>query len=86
MKIDRIWTRRDLLMAFGGTAVVVGTIAVAPTAHAENRQPKDAVGYQGSPKDGKRCDGCAHFVDGGSCRLVAGAIAAAGWCQLWTPA
>ena len=48
---------------------------------------KDALHYQDSPKDGKRCADCAAFLGATAensgeltCKLVAGPISANGWC------
>jgi hypothetical protein len=41
--------------------------------------------YQPSPKNGQRCDKCFAFEPPAGCKLVAGTISPAGWCQLFAP-
>ena len=65
-----------------GAAVLVATAFSAQPAAAGN-MTQQAAGYQKTPKDGKRCDGCSLFQAPSSCKLVAGTIDPAGWCRFW---
>ena len=42
-----------------------------------------AAGYQVTPKDGLQCSTCTLFQAPSSCKLVAGDIAATGWCRFY---
>jgi len=45
---------------------------------------KEKLMYQDSPKDGKRCVDCLHFLpDTNECKLVEGSISPDGWCILY---
>lgn len=77
-------TRRAFFgrLALGGAALL-GTGLAGREARAKAK--KAAVSYQAQPKNGARCADCAFFVDGGSCKLVAGEISPEGWCTLFQP-
>jgi len=82
-------TRRNLLVLTAGLGVLRGTMAQA----LESEIAKDEVGYQDVPRDGHVCAQCVYFVFGNTtgttlqsrCKLVAGPINPAGWCQIWSP-
>ena len=45
---------------------------------------KEAIQYQETPKDGKVCRDCMHFLpETSECKLVAGHINPEGWCRLF---
>jgi hypothetical protein len=54
---------------------------------------KAQVGYQDVPRDGKVCAQCVYFIfkpavgntPQSRCRMVAGPINPAGWCEIWAP-
>lgn len=78
-------SRRSLLrgatLATGAVALLGATLT---TQRAEaGNMTQQAAGYQPTPKDGKRCDGCSLFQAPASCKLVAGTISPAGWCRFW---
>lgn len=78
-------TRRGLLgrVTLATSAVVLlGATLETQRAQAGN-MTQQAAGYQPTPKDGKRCDGCSLFQAPTSCKLVAGTIDPAGWCRFW---
>jgi hypothetical protein len=77
-------TRRDFLftVAVGGGAVI-GASLIAEPAQAATKMPQKAVSYQATPKGKARCDNCALWQPPSSCQLVAGTIAASGWCVLY---
>ena len=83
-------SRRALLK---GTVVLAGSAvlaAVSAPVLAQQMLDKSAVKYQDTPKDGKDCNSCIHFVPGattgaaGACKVVAGDVAAAGYCLAYT--
>ncbi|HVE03501.1 MAG TPA: twin-arginine translocation signal domain-containing protein [Rhizomicrobium sp.] len=79
-------SRRGLLRgagaAMGGAAILAAETLTPQRADAGNMTQK-AAGYQPTPKDGKRCDGCSLFQPPSACKLVAGPIDPAGWCRFW---
>jgi hypothetical protein len=76
--IAKFVTRRAVLVAAASAAPLLA-LGGAEAASL----PPTAVGYQASPKDGKRCDGCNLFVAPKSCKSVSGEISPSGWCKLW---
>jgi hypothetical protein len=79
-------SRRSLLrgatLAAGGAALLAVTLTTQ-SAEAGNMTQK-AAGYQPTPKDGKQCSTCSLFQAPNACKLVAGDIAAAGWCRFYS--
>jgi len=78
-------SRRGLLRASTmavGAAALFAAAMVSERAEAGNMRQK-ASGYQPTPNDGKRCDGCSLFVAPNSCKLVAGDISPQGWCRFY---
>jgi hypothetical protein len=63
----------------------VGAISLAGSANAQvaKKAAQSAVKYQQSPKDGKSCSKCQHFIAPGSCRIVDGAINPNGFCIMF---
>lgn len=65
-------------------------LATMPKAIAEKLSKAD-VQYQEQPKAGKDCDDCIQFItdparkDRGTCKVVAGAVSAHGYCLAFTP-
>jgi anaerobic selenocysteine-containing dehydrogenase len=53
------------------------------------KMPQKQAQYQDTPKNGQRCDGCQFYIPGdgnvGKCQVVAGEVAAEGWCALYAP-
>lgn len=83
--------RRSLLKKAAGISVGIAAAGIAATQGARAAgMAKTAVKYQDTPKGGHRCDGCSLYIPGatakanGTCKAVAGSIAPAGWCMLWT--
>lgn len=79
-------SRRRLLRDAGaaaGGAAFLATAAFVPQRAEAGNMTQQAAGYQPTPKDGKRCDGCSLFQAPSSCKLVAGTIDPAGWCRFW---
>ncbi len=79
-------SRREVLCA--GT-LSLSLVAVAPLLlraepAAQQKVAKAQVQYQDSPKEGKKCADCAHFVQPNGCRLVEGTISPQGWCSQFT--
>lgn len=80
-EVSRRSLLRGVTIAAGGAALLATTLT-AQSAYAGN-MTQQAAGYQITPKDGKRCDGCSLFQAPSSCKLVAGTIDPAGWCRFW---
>ena len=81
---NRPFTRRAVLRhAVTTLPIAAAAASVASLAHA--KQTQDEVGYQASPNNGQRCDGCALWLGNGKCAAVEGDVSASGWCQLFTP-
>lgn len=83
--MDNCWksaclSRRSVLIAAAGAVPV---LALGVTGASATQLSQTAAKYQGSPKDGKQCDGCKFFQSPSSCKTVAGTIAATGYCSLW---
>ncbi len=82
-----ISTSRRRLLGIGLTTLAGGILAVA-TARAQDADSKveqSVVQYQGSPKDGQKCSGCANFVAPNACKVVQGNISPEGWCVAYAP-
>jgi len=48
------------------------------------KTPKETVKYQDTPKDGKTCKECMHFIaETNECKTVEGSIAPEGWCNIY---
>jgi len=84
--------RRRLLAQAAALPVLLvlptsGEAAAAPA----GRASKEDFHYQDQPNEGKRCANCVQFVPpaagqpSGTCRIVAGAISANGWCMAYSP-
>jgi hypothetical protein len=92
---SREFSRRSILRNSAFTAGGVGTIMVGGaallgammsanrTAEAQTKMTPTAVSYQGTPQGPQRCDNCTQFQLPAACKVVSGAIAAAGWCKLY---
>jgi hypothetical protein len=86
----KTYTRRAALSLTAGT---LATLAAAPQAKADGQLAKAAVGYQDVPKNGQVCAQCVYFAfapatssaPASHCKLVAGLISPAGWCEVWAP-
>jgi hypothetical protein len=77
-EVSHVVSRRGLLIAAAGAAPLF-----AMTRAKAASLPPTAVGYQASPKDGKKCSDCKLFVAPAACKSVSGAISPDGWCKLW---
>jgi hypothetical protein len=90
--MPKTYTRRAALTL----ATATGAAALALTARPAKADPdlsKAAVGYQDVPSNGKVCAACVYFEfypataagPASRCKLVAGLINPAGWCEVWAP-
>ena len=83
-------TRRNLIALSAGLLPLATISARADTVPAIT---KSQVGYQDIPRNGQVCAQCVYFIfkpaSGATpqsrCKLVAGPISPAGWCQIWAP-
>jgi hypothetical protein len=86
---DITHTRRGLLGL--GAGLALGGLAASPAR--ADMLSKSAVGYQDVPNGGKVCAQCVYFefkpatgaTPASRCKLVAGNINPAGWCEVWAP-
>jgi hypothetical protein len=52
--------------------------------HAAGKAKQSAVQYQDTPKDGKKCSDCVHFISKtNECKVVEGTVDPDGWCSLF---
>ncbi len=84
-------TRRSILI---GAAALTGlpALVASQSASAAGTVPQASAHYQAKPNaNGQHCSLCNYYLPGasatavGQCKLVAGAIAPTGWCQLFAP-
>lgn len=84
-------SRRKFLKVTMAGAAVAGASALAscmthqPVARGAGTTPKSVARYQDSPNRGRRCGGCAHFLEPNACEIVAGEISPNGWCRFHEP-
>jgi hypothetical protein len=79
-----VLSRRTALQA----AIGLTTIGAAGRALGQQQPQKidqKTAMYQPTPKNGQSCAKCFAFEPPASCKLVAGTISPAGWCQLFAP-
>jgi hypothetical protein len=80
-------SRRAALKAGLAILGVAGAAGIATRARAQSaKADPSTVGYQTKPNNGQQCSTCVQFVSPASCKIVSGTIAAAGWCELYSPA
>lgn len=76
-------SRRALL---GAAGLIAGSAAAAPViCRADAKVSQREASYQTSPRGEARCAVCTQFQPPTSCKLVAGAISATGWCAFFAP-
>ena len=81
-------TRRAVLCGTAGAfgaATLIGIIAVAGPALADNKIAQKAVNYQETPKGTASCSNCALFQAPDACQNVSGDISPQGWCKIYRP-
>jgi len=82
-------TRRNLLALTAGISLAHMRAARA----LDSEIAKNEVGYQDVPRSRRVCAQCVYFVFEPSiggvpqsrCKMVAGKINPAGWCEIWAP-
>ncbi|HEO99272.1 MAG TPA: iron oxidase oxidoreductase [Epsilonproteobacteria bacterium] len=75
-------TRRD----FFKSLTALGLMSFVTTA-AYAKGSKELFEYQETPKDGKRCKECMHFLpETNECKVIEGSITPEGWCSLYIEA
>jgi hypothetical protein len=87
-KADNDCQRISRRAALSGAAVALGSAAIAAAvtqAAAQQKISQADATYQGTPKGGQHCDGCANFQPPNACKFVQGSVSPNGWCQLFTP-
>jgi len=84
-------SRRKFLKVTMAGAAVAGAGALAscmtrqPVARGAGTTPKSVARYRDRPNKGRRCGGCAHFLEPNACEIVAGDISPNGWCRFHEP-
>ncbi len=79
-------TRRVALKTGLSILAAGGALGLASKADAQSaKADPSTVGYQTKPNNGQQCSGCVQFVAPSGCQIVSGTIAAAGWCELYSP-
>jgi hypothetical protein len=85
---DRVRVSRRMALRAAMALAVAGAAGVAeaqqPEQPVQKVDPK-LVMYQPTPKNGQACNKCVNFEPPNACKLVAGVISPAGWCQLFAP-
>lgn len=91
MAMKGMISRRKLLHGvIAVSGVAAGTVFLGHQAKAQ-KASKEAMRYQGQPKNGQKCSGCSLFIPGesassnGTCQVVEGEISPEGWCVSFTP-
>jgi hypothetical protein len=69
----------------GGAGFITAATLAAPAGAAAKKLPQKAAAYQPTPKGKQRCDNCAQWQSPAACKIVDGAIAPSGWCDLYGP-
>ncbi|GAB2879745.1 high-potential iron-sulfur protein [Microbulbifer echini] len=77
-------SRRKFLRLSGSALVILpATLIATDRANAQIKAKKEAVNYQDTPKDGKKCVDCQLFTPPNACIVVEGDISPEGWCSLF---
>jgi hypothetical protein len=76
---------RRKFFTFAGIAAGAGVLlsAAAGPAVADSKFSQSMAKYQPTPKGSASCATCTQFEPPDSCKVVAGKIAATGWCLLY---
>ncbi len=91
--MPKTYTRRAALSLAVTTGGATALVFAPRAARAAPDLSKAAVGYQDVPYNGKVCAQCVYFEfypataagPASQCKLVAGNINPAGWCEVWAP-
>jgi High potential iron-sulfur protein len=83
-KFTKEISRRTVLQAVAAVGAVPALMMA--TAPASAKMSQAGVAYQGSPHGSSNCGNCKLFVAPSSCKSVAGAVSANGWCKIWAKA
>ena len=78
-----IVSRRGFLTRWPVLMGAIGLGGMFISRRADAKIAPNVVAYQGAPKDGHECSGCALFEPPNACKSVDGAISPNGWCRLW---
>jgi hypothetical protein len=63
---------------------ILGLVSFGATTAQAKKLSQEKTKYQTSPKYGKKCSDCLHFIDGkNQCKLVKGDIDPNGWCNVF---
>lgn len=95
MKSNVSTSRRACLSKLAGAIAVIPLASLSlEAAAAKNDSLRQALKYQDTPKDGKQCNACMHWVPGktatdkGACKIIPTdtEISPTGWCTAFVEA
>ena len=84
LDLSRRHLLRGVTIAVGAGALAAVTLAASPAAAGAKFSQKMAQ-YQPTPKGAQNCANCVQFQPTTACKVVDGAVAASGWCMLYSP-
>jgi hypothetical protein len=74
---------RNVVLTAGATAVGGSVLGEYRGAIAQTKAAKSMVPYQDTPHQGQSCATCLQFEPPSGCKVVEGAVSAAGWCKVY---
>jgi hypothetical protein len=89
MSSERVFSTRRAILAAAAGLPVIGAVLLPRRAEAAGTTPQAAVKYVPKSAVANHCGLCNYFIPGasptalGQCKVVAGQINPAGWCQLF---
>ncbi|MFA0811264.1 hypothetical protein [Microbulbifer epialgicus] len=75
--------RKFLRLSSCSLAILPVTIIATDGVSAQIKAKKEAVNYQDTPNNGKKCVDCQLFEPPSACIVVEGDISPEGWCSLF---
>ena len=81
--------RNGITIAAVGVVASTGLLKSTPARAQAGKASQAVAMYQPKPHGADQCDNCIHFIpgktpkDAGTCKVVEGSIAPAGWCVMY---
>lgn len=81
--------RNGITLAAVGVVAGTGLLKSSPARAQAGKASQGVAMYQAKPHGADQCDNCIHFIpgktpkDNGTCKVVEGVIAPAGWCVMY---
>ncbi|GAA5445746.1 iron oxidase [Microbulbifer sp. NBRC 101763] len=75
--------RKFLKISSCSLAILPAAVIVTDRTNAQIKAKKEAVNYQDTPNNGKKCVDCQLFQPPNACIVVEGEISPEGWCSLF---